>query len=43
MMKHMDSEEVAHFEKDKGAGKNAPRTYGSGGKEGDAPVKDLKN
>ena len=42
-MKHMDSEEVAHFEKDKGAGKNAVRTYGSGGKEGDAPVKDLKN
>ena len=42
-MKHMDSEEVAHFEKDKGAGKNAVRTYGSGAKEGDAPVKDLKN
>ncbi|CAF9937876.1 MAG: hypothetical protein HETSPECPRED_000690 [Heterodermia speciosa] len=43
VMKHMDSEEVKYFEKDKGAGKNAVKTYGSGGKDGDAPVKDLKN
>lgn len=40
-MKHMDSEEVKAFEKDKGAGKEQPRQYGSGGKDGDAPVKDL--
>lgn len=43
VMKHMDSPEVAQFEADKGAGKNAPRTYGSGAKDGEAPVKDLKN
>ena len=43
VMKNMNSPEVAHFEKDKGAGKNAVKTYGSGTKEGDAPVKDLKN
>lgn len=43
VMKHMDSKEVEHFEKDKGAGKNAVKAYGSGGKDGDAPVKDLKN
>ena len=42
-MKHMDSPEVKEFEADKGAGKNAVRTYGSGGKDGEAPVKDLKN
>ena len=42
-MKHMDSEEVKYFEKDKGAGKNAVKTYGSGAQEGNAPVKDLKN
>ena len=29
-MKHMDSKEVAEFEADKGAGKNAVKTYGSG-------------
>ncbi|MCJ1288990.1 hypothetical protein MMC34_000521 [Xylographa carneopallida] len=39
--KHMDSPEVAQFEADKGAGKEAVKTYGSGGKEGQAPVKDL--
>lgn len=43
VMKHMDSPEVALFEADKGAGKNAIKTYGSGAAEGDAPVKDLKN
>lgn len=41
VMKHMDSDEVKQFEADKGAAKEAPRTYGSGGKEGQAPVKDL--
>ena len=40
-MKHMDSPEVKQFEKDKGAGKESVRQYGSGGKEGNAPVKDL--
>lgn len=40
-MKHMESEEVKLFEADKGAGKNAVRTYGSGAKEGSAPVKEL--
>ena len=40
-MKHMDSEEVKVFEADKGAGKESVRTYGSGGKDGNAPVKDL--
>lgn len=39
--KHMDSPEVAAFEADRGAGKEAPRKYGSGTKEGDAPVKDF--
>lgn len=37
--KHMDSPEVAAFEADRGAGKEAPRTYGTGKKEGNAPVK----
>ena len=41
VMKHMESEEVKLFEADKGAGKNAVRTYGSGAKEGSAPVKEL--
>jgi len=39
--KHMDSPEVAAFEADKGAGKTEVNRYGSGGKEGNAPVKDL--
>ena len=41
VVKHMDSEEVKAFEADKGAGKEAVKKYGSGGKDGDAPVKDL--
>lgn len=40
-MKHMDSPEVKEFEADKGAGKEAVKSYGSGGKEGNAPVQDL--
>ncbi|MCJ1409721.1 hypothetical protein MMC19_003804 [Ptychographa xylographoides] len=40
--KHMDSKEVEFFKKDSGAGKTAVNTYGSGGKDGQAPVKDLK-
>lgn len=38
-MKHMDAEEVKAFEKDKGAGKEEVRRYGSG--EGGAEVKEL--
>lgn len=41
VMKHMDSPEVKVFEKDRGAGKESVRRYGSGGEEGEAPVKDL--
>ena len=37
--KKMDSEEVKYFEKDKDAGKEERRSYGTGGKEGAAPVK----
>ena len=40
VMKHMDSPEVKLFEADKGAGKEHVRQYGSGGQEGNAPVKD---
>ena len=40
-MKHMDSSEVKQFEADKGAAKEAVRQHGSGGPEGNAPVKDL--
>jgi len=43
VMKHMDSPEVKLFEADRVAGKNKVRRYGSGAKEGEAPVKDLKN
>lgn len=39
VMKHMDSPEVAEFEKDKGAGKEHVRTYGDG--KGEAREKDL--
>ena len=39
VMKHMDSEEVKFFEKDKGAGKEHVRKYGDG--KGEAPVKEL--
>ncbi|KAK6440077.1 hypothetical protein LTR95_003704 [Oleoguttula sp. CCFEE 5521] len=35
--KHMDSEEVAYFEKDKGANKEPVKKYGSGDEKGDAP------
>ena len=41
VVKYMDSPEVAQFEADKGAGKEHVRKYGSGGKDGDAPVKDF--
>lgn len=43
MVKHLNSEaeNLKHFEKDKGAGKEEVRKYGSGKEEGDAPVKDL--
>lgn len=37
----MDAPEVQAFEADKGAGKEHVRQYGSGGKEGEAPVKDF--
>ena len=37
----MSSPEVKEFEADKGAGKEAPKKYGSGGKDGQAPMKDL--
>ena len=39
--KLMDSPELKEFEKDKGAGKEAVRQYGSGAAEGKAPTKDL--
>nr|OQO25135.1 hypothetical protein B0A51_09568 [Rachicladosporium sp. CCFEE 5018] len=35
--KHMDSEEVAYFEKDKSANKEPVKKYGSGDEKGDAP------
>lgn len=41
VMKHMDSEEVKYFEKDKGAAKEQVRKYGTGDEKGDAPRKDL--
>jgi hypothetical protein len=41
VMKNMDSDEVKAFESDKDAGKEHVRKYGTGKKEGDAPVKDL--
>lgn len=39
--KKMDEPLLKEFEADKDAGKEEKRTYGSGGKKGDAPVKDL--
>lgn len=39
--KHMNAEEVKYFEKDKVAGKEAVRKYGSGDVDGNAPKKDL--
>ncbi|XXH01476.1 hypothetical protein Hte_007836 [Hypoxylon texense] len=41
VVKYMDSPEVKAFEADKDAAKEPRRTYGSGGKGGAAPVKDL--
>jgi len=39
--KHMDDPRMKEFEADKTAGKEPVRKYGSGGKDGDAPLKDL--
>lgn len=39
--KHMDSKEVEFFKADQGAGKEHVKKYGSGGTEGQAPVKDF--
>ncbi|KAI1640752.1 hypothetical protein F4809DRAFT_647760 [Biscogniauxia mediterranea] len=39
--KYMNAPELAAFEADKDAGKEHRSVYGSGGKEGQAPVKDL--
>lgn len=41
VVKHMDSEEVKYFEKDKGAAKEPVRKYGAGDEKGDAPKKDF--
>ncbi|KAK3324450.1 hypothetical protein B0T19DRAFT_443865 [Cercophora scortea] len=41
VVKYMDSPEVEKFLADKDAGKEERRKYGTGKKEGDAPVKDL--
>ena len=41
VVKKLDVEEIKEFEADKGAGKEEVRKYGSGAKDGDAPVKDL--
>ena len=40
-MKHMDAPAVHQFEADKDAGKEAVKKYGTGKKEGEAPVKEL--
>jgi len=40
-MKHMDSEEVQYFYKDKDAGKEHVRKYGTGKEDGDAPKQDF--
>lgn len=39
--KLMSTPELKEFEADKDAGKEKRRTYGSGGADGDAPVKNL--
>jgi len=39
--KHMDDPRMKEFEADKTAGKEPVRKYGSGGKDGHAPLKDL--
>ena len=41
VVKHMDAPELQMFEADKEAGKVNVKKHGSGGKEGNAPVKDL--
>ena len=41
VMKYMDSPEVQQFKPDERAAKEAPRKYGSGGPEGDAPKQDF--
>ena len=41
MVKLMSAPEVKYFEKDKGAAKEDVRRYGSGGEDGQAPMKDL--
>ncbi|KAK5129469.1 hypothetical protein LTR08_003229 [Meristemomyces frigidus] len=41
VMKHMDSKEVAYFEKDKNASKEPVKTYGTGDEKGGAPKKDF--
>ena len=41
VMKYMNSKEVAHFEKDKGAQKEEVRRYGTGDERGDAPKKEF--
>lgn len=41
VMKHMDSEEVKYFEKDKGAAKEPVRQHGAGDESGGAPKKDF--
>ena len=43
VMKHMDNPEVAEFKADEGAAKTSVNTYGSGGKDGQAPVRDITN
>ena len=37
----MDDERLKEFEADKGAAKEEVKKYGSGAKDGNAPVKDL--
>ena len=41
VMKHMDSEEVKYFEKDKGAAKEPVKKYGTGDEKGNAPKQDF--
>ncbi|MCJ1340618.1 hypothetical protein MMC09_005914 [Bachmanniomyces sp. S44760] len=41
VMQYMDSKEVEIFKVDAGAGKEHVRKYGSGGEDGNAPVKEL--
>ena len=41
VVKKMDDERIKEFEADKGAAKAEVKKYGSGAKDGNAPVKDL--